>query len=202
MRNLQEALAFAVAERRSGRQRWYRLCLAFVRQCWGFKASGIPSAIVMWRDHTELKRTDRNPKVGALVFWSGGTWGHVALYAGNGRIHSNDIKRRGKIDLVPMGDIEREWGFRYLGWAEDYNGTRLPLDDDKIKIGDKVEVTVDVLNARDAPGLNADVVSTANDGYKIKIERLKTKDGIVWGRGKTFWYALGRGGKSYVRKVK
>ena len=65
---------------------------------------------------------DRRPPVGALVFWAtGGPYGHVAVYVGNGRIVSNDIGDRvpgeGGVYLVDFA-LDRVSGApTYLGWA-------------------------------------------------------------------------------------
>ncbi len=65
---------------------------------------------------------DRRPPTGALVFWdTGGPYGHVAVYVGDGRIVSNDIgdtvPGEGGVYLVDFALIESHWGATYLGWA-------------------------------------------------------------------------------------
>jgi hypothetical protein len=61
------------------------------------------------------------------VFWSTGKSraGHVALAVGGGRIASNDILRKGMIDIVGLGTISQKWGAKYLGWAPPFFGGRL-----------------------------------------------------------------------------
>jgi hypothetical protein len=131
VRNVAQTLA--VAKRQVTRptakapRRWRGLCLAFVRTCWGFPPTGIFDANEAWR-RTTRKRLKGTPPPGAPIYWAVGKHGHVALSAGNGRCYSNDIRRRGKIDLVPISEITRKWGARYRGWAEDYVGTKLPLN--------------------------------------------------------------------------
>lgn len=130
VRNVAQTLA--VAKRQVTRptakapRRWRGLCLAFVRTCWGFPPTGIYDANEAWR-RTTRKRLKGTPPPGAPIYWAVGKHGHIALSAGNGRCYSNDIRRRGRIDLVPISEITRKWGARYRGWAEDYVGTRLPL---------------------------------------------------------------------------
>lgn len=126
------AQTVAVAERQVVRpsakapRRWKGLCLAFVRTCWGFPPTGIFDANEAWR-MTVRKRTRGTPPPGAPIFWAVGKHGHIALSAGDGRCYSNDIRRSGRIDLVPISEITRKWGARYRGWSEDYVGTTLPL---------------------------------------------------------------------------
>ena len=66
--------------------------------------------------------TSGSPTVGSVVYWNTGAGkaGHAALYAGNGMVYSTDIGGRGKISLVPLGDISKKWGSQYLGWSEPY----------------------------------------------------------------------------------
>lgn len=102
---------------------WDRLCLMFVRTCFGVAARH-PDAITAW-EHAEHK-TGRTPveeiPAGVPVWWRGGTWGHVALSVGDGYCLSNDILRRGDIDLVRIDLITERWGFAFLGWSTDING--------------------------------------------------------------------------------
>jgi cell wall-associated NlpC family hydrolase len=65
---------------------------------------------------------DRQPPIGALVFWeTGGPYGHVAVYVGGGRIVSNDLHDQypgeGGVYLVDLAAVEAEWGATYLGWS-------------------------------------------------------------------------------------
>lgn len=57
------------------------------------------------------------------------------------------------------------------------------------------------LKARYKPGLDGKVRTTVAPGYKIKIYEIKVVDGITWIRGKTYWYATGQGGRSYVKAI-
>jgi hypothetical protein len=118
-----EAIRFAVAASR-GPDVWYRRCLNFTAQAYGWSHAGTPYA----QDHLlvamppELRHLgDRNPPPGALVFWATGSRaGHVALYLGNGLIASNDIERPGAISIVSFSAVEQRWGARYLGWSPPY----------------------------------------------------------------------------------
>src|SRR5690606_16345271 len=39
---------------------------------------------------------------------------------------STDIRRRGKVDLVPISEITRKWGYAYLGATKTYVGQSIP----------------------------------------------------------------------------
>ncbi|MCB0877578.1 MAG: C40 family peptidase [Thermoleophilia bacterium] len=103
---------------------WDRLCLGFVARAYGWKASGTETAIKQWQimPDSMKHRGDSNPPPGALVFWDTGAGraGHVAVYLGDGKIASNDIRRSGKIDIVPLSEISKKWGAKYLGWTPPY----------------------------------------------------------------------------------
>lgn len=131
MRSLHGAMEAARAEVRKPSapppRRWRGLCLGFVRTCWGIDASGIPDADAAWARARRRVGSGTPPK-GAPVYWAIGRYGHIALSAGGGRVFSTDIRRRGKVDLVPIGEIARAWGAAaYRGWSHDYCGTPLPL---------------------------------------------------------------------------
>lgn len=121
-RSAAAAVRWARAEVR-GRARWSNWCLAFVGTAYGWRATGVNYAIDHYSVVPKSMRYagDRNPVPGALLFWrTGARPGHVAIYLGNGMIASNDIRRRGHIDVVPASEIERRWGARYVGWTLPY----------------------------------------------------------------------------------
>ena len=58
---------------------------------------------------------------GALVCWeTGSRAGHVAISMGDGTVTSNDILRKGTIDIVPLARITKDWGATYQGWTSPY----------------------------------------------------------------------------------
>jgi hypothetical protein len=115
----------AVKDVKAGDPAWRGLCLKRARTLLGVPAK-YPSAIVAWR---HVKKADRHtsstPPPGVPVFWSIGKYGHVAVSDGDGKCFSTDIKRRGRLDLVPISLIGARWGATYLGWAETLNGVRV-----------------------------------------------------------------------------
>ncbi|WP_405065037.1 CHAP domain-containing protein [Kribbella sp. NBC_01510] len=117
--------AIARALRLVGGHGYYQLCARLAANIWGRPRAGYISAAEQWRQMVAAGNAhvgDRRPPVGALVFWeTGGPYGHVAVYVGNGRIVSNDIGDRvpgeGGVYLVPLELIESRWSATYLGWA-------------------------------------------------------------------------------------
>lgn len=118
------AIVWATAQAAGGPEVWYRRCLNFVAQAYGWSNAGTHYAIDHYTDAmpTHLRHPgDRNPPPGALLFWdTGQRAGHVALSVGNGLIATNDIDGPGRISIVPATAIEKRWGARYLGWAPPY----------------------------------------------------------------------------------
>ncbi|MDQ1103893.1 hypothetical protein [Nocardioides zeae] len=103
---------------------WLAWCLVFVRSCFGIDAA-YTSAIKAWAGAERRHVTSRAESIpaGVPVFWrTPGPHGHVALSLGNGYVLSNDILRRGKIDVVHSDVITKRWGATLLGWTEDLNG--------------------------------------------------------------------------------
>jgi hypothetical protein len=97
------------------------MCDRFMARCYGFYGSGYVSAHSHWHYiPSSMKHPGYSAPVGAFHFWDIGSYGHVALNVGKGLVASNDIKRVGKIDVVPVTYIGQRWGARYLGWTEPY----------------------------------------------------------------------------------
>ena len=123
-RSVEQAIAWARQQAATGSGGWYRRCLAFVAQAYGWSFSGTVYAVDQYMTvmPAAIRHDgDRNPPPGALLFWStSGRAGHVALYLGGGQIASNDIVTDGAISVVPATDIETTWGATYLGWAPPY----------------------------------------------------------------------------------
>ncbi|MEV7418976.1 peptidase M23 [Streptomyces sp. NPDC089919] len=117
------AVDWARDEAAHGGPRWYRACLAFVAESYGWRYSGVLYAVDHYRTMPPGLRHDhdRDPPPGALMYWdTGRRAGHVALYLGAGKIASNDITRPGRIDVVDAAAIESRWHATYLGWAPPY----------------------------------------------------------------------------------
>ncbi|MFF9908798.1 peptidase M23 [Streptomyces olivaceus] len=122
-RSTADAIAWAKKEAETGGKKWYRKCLAFVAITYGWSYSGVQYAVDHYHEMpADMKRDkERRPPPGALMYWdTGQRAGHVAVYLGDGKIASNDIRRPGYIDIVPATEIEKKWGAKYLGWAPPY----------------------------------------------------------------------------------
>ncbi|MCX5426078.1 peptidase M23 [Streptomyces sp. NBC_00078] len=123
-RSTEDAIAWAKSQSGIGSSAlWYRACLAFTAKVYGWNFSGVQYAIDHYKEMPASMKhdKDRNPPPGALMYWdTGQRAGHVAVYLGDGKIASNDIRRPGYIDVVPATDIETKWGATYLGWAPPY----------------------------------------------------------------------------------
>lgn len=102
------------------------LCLMFVRMCFNIDPL-FPDAITAW-DMSTTKRPCRPDQArrGHAGFFRGGDHGHVVLCLGNGRCLTNDTGKPGTINVALIEDIERAWGYRFLGDVDSFNGERAP----------------------------------------------------------------------------
>lgn len=64
------------------------------------------------------------PPPGALVFWTNGNAGHIALSLGGWRCASTDIVSLGHVNVVPIDYITQRWGQRYRGWTDAWYGSQ------------------------------------------------------------------------------
>jgi cell wall-associated NlpC family hydrolase len=95
---------------------WSGYCEAFVEIAYGTRHH-FASATANYRAQAAAGRihTDANPPVGALVFYSGGQYGHVALSVGGGQVittwgHAGD---RYDLRLTGVHSLSNP----YLGWS-------------------------------------------------------------------------------------
>jgi hypothetical protein len=98
-----------------------------VRTAFGIQPK-YPSAAVAWKHAIGKHPGDRTPPYGAPLFWAGGRkgFGHIAIMTSNGLVRSSDAGGRGLMGTKRLSWFERHWGQRYLGWAEGFNGMRIP----------------------------------------------------------------------------
>lgn len=212
-RSLDGALAWG--KNQVGNYGWRRKCLGFVRQCWGIAASGIDDAADGYA-LTKYRHTDKTPPPGAPVWFDGPTvQDHVALSVGNGYVYSNDVIEPGRIDKVKINTILDRWNCSYRGWSEDYpRFGKLPLDliDEldyaaEFEVGQHVVVSTRAgLKARSAPGTESSTLLyrggellTVGYGYGIHLTKITEEDGILWGKGKKYTYALADKNKAFVK---
>lgn len=108
-------------------------CLKYVRaEAW--QIGGLyASAIDAWHGAIKRHPGDRNPPIGAPVFYSGGKYGHIVCNAeGPDDIRSTDCQSSGQVSETDTNWPVRNWGQTYLGWTEDLNGIDLPLGDEEM----------------------------------------------------------------------
>ena len=110
------------------------MCAKWTREKYGlpalgdFDRDGDADAVDMWAACVLKEAGDRNPPAGVPVFWSGGSkgHGHAAVSLGDGMIRTIDRPTSGQVGTVPLGEIERVWGLKYLGWTHDLYGHEIP----------------------------------------------------------------------------
>ena len=68
----------------------------------------------------------KNIPKGAIVYYSGGRHGHLALYNGSGTIASTDVHGPNTVGVVDLAWPERRWGMKFGGWTYHYGTTELP----------------------------------------------------------------------------
>lgn len=119
------AVAYAAGEVTAPDKNYDHLCDHFCAWSYGFEGSGYYSARVHFNSIPSKYRhkvTDpRRVPRGALVFWPNlGSYGHITISAGGGRVYSNDILRKGRIDKVRLDTITDRWNAGQAYWTEPY----------------------------------------------------------------------------------
>lgn len=107
-------------QKASDTTRWaIGMCDNFVANMFGYNASGYPTAINHWNSIPSQDKHpgDMNAPAGALMFWGGGSAGHVALSDGHGGIFTTDYPQAGMVSHVDSSVISKSWGKPYLGWS-------------------------------------------------------------------------------------
>lgn len=105
---------------------FHALCLQFTRLCFNIPAK-YASAKDAWAGAKYKHPVSQGGAIpaGVPLFWdTKSKWDHIALSIGDGKCLSTDIKRRGKVDVVPISTVTKAWG-PFLGWSEDLNGVRV-----------------------------------------------------------------------------
>lgn len=119
-RTPKQAVAWAMGMVGGGSQ-YNGLCLGFVDDAYGATGARQPRAIDQWNTAKGAGKGhpgDRNPPVGAQVFWaSNNPARHIAIYIGGGMVISTGVDS-GRVGIVPMSFLD---GYGpYIGWAEAY----------------------------------------------------------------------------------
>ena len=120
----QQAVAFAQSSVSHQYENVHNLCDHTTAFDYGYLGSGEYSAASHGLSTPKSMRhaigDGKNIPAGALVFYTGGTYGHVVLSAGNGLVYSNDILRDGHVDLVNINLFKTRWGMTFNFWTPPY----------------------------------------------------------------------------------
>jgi hypothetical protein len=115
---------------REGKTNVKGYCLRTCREAWELPAQD-PSAIKEWESIPANRRFKnwKQAPVGAPHFWSGGQYGHIALQSNRkGYVLSTDAPKSDLIGRVKIGWFQTFWGYKYLGWSNELQGRKLPLN--------------------------------------------------------------------------
>lgn len=108
-------------------QDWYRWCLVFVQDCFGVGPKE-PTAGAEW-DHASGRHVvQRGSEVPAAVpvHWeTSGVADHIATSIGGGLCLSTDAARKGRVDIVSIDSITRNWNCKLQGWTETIEGVQI-----------------------------------------------------------------------------
>ena len=111
MRSIKKQQEWAKGQIKNPSQSWDGMCQSFARQSYGMGGFGGSATIAYGNvsDKYKHKITKYNDKEwwssipqGALIYSDSGKYGHAWIAAGDGAAYSNDYKRKGKIDKVPV----------------------------------------------------------------------------------------------------
>lgn len=105
---------------KKGTRGYHNQCLRLADNAYQPKGGRTSTALSQWnraKKHGFAHRKDRNPPIGAQMFWkTSNPAGHIATYVGNGKAVTN--MPGGKVKKVNW-KVMNKWG-PYLGWAEPY----------------------------------------------------------------------------------
>jgi hypothetical protein len=120
-RTVDQVIAWSRAQSKHPTQSWSGKCQSHCRQAYGVNAWAA-SAIIAWKKiPPEYRHDGGKPSAaprGALLYYSGGEYGHVAIAIGrktSTNCMSNDYVRPGEIDSCSR--LFPRWGLTYLGWS-------------------------------------------------------------------------------------
>jgi hypothetical protein len=163
-------------------QDWYRLCLMFVRMCFGVPMRE-RDAGAAWdtAQHKHPTQDAGSIPAGVPVFWElTSVADHVALSIGAGKCLSNDVKRRGRISVVSIDSITSSWGGQLKGWTEDLNGVRVYTPDGDQLAGNRVTHARSKLRAaRVAIGQAADLLDSTPDDREVAHDVADQLDRLI-----------------------
>lgn len=136
MRTYKAAKAYAESQRKNPTQNWYNLCQKFSRNCVGADVFGGTAYSAWLSIPSEHRHSSSPPPPGSLAYYVSPSLtgaGHVVFVVEDGKVYSNDLKRRGMIDLCHYMDPVNKWGMKYLGWIDWTPSGAINLKPDKPK---------------------------------------------------------------------
>lgn len=104
-------------------------CHRTCQNAWGLPPK-YASAIDAWNHVPKAHRHTDPTKapIGAVHFWEGGLYGHVAMQSDKKDVViGTDAPRPNYIGLEHIAFFTKNWGKKYLGWASMYNDVELQL---------------------------------------------------------------------------
>lgn len=158
--------AYALAQHNAPSKNWYQRCEEFVRKALGLPGGAGSAAIAEQQAVAHNALHSGIPPADVPVFFDTGKPDeHVALSAGGGYVWSTDIEAHGKVDLVPISEIQQRWGATYLGWGSYLNGVNLTPGADSAGAGARVEQ----IGLSDIPG---DVGQAGKDLLHGRVDKI------------------------------
>ena len=131
MRSYEKAKSFAIQEHQQPRGAgWFNLCQMFSRQCVGAGPFGVSARLAFNGIPAEHRFTSSPPPAGSIAYYGRKDQGagHAVFVVEGGRVWSNDILRRGRIDKVDWDIFPRRWGLAYRGWIDWCPTGELPVE--------------------------------------------------------------------------
>lgn len=94
-------------------------CAGVQGRAWLNHASGYTSAINMANAVRKAgKLRTGKPPIGAVGFWKGGLYGHVATVVQGDRVDTSDLPNNGRIGNVPRSYVHQKWSnLTWYGWC-------------------------------------------------------------------------------------
>jgi hypothetical protein len=121
MRPIEGAQSFAEYNRSKNIGGWHNQCQRFVRSCVGAGVWAPSARLAFNAIPAQHKHTSFPPPPGSIAYYGSASKGngHTAFASSqHGYVYSNDIRRDGKIDLVPWNVFASVWGMNYRGWID------------------------------------------------------------------------------------
>lgn len=129
MRTYAGGVAWAEGQRLHPTANWSGKCQAFARQCVGAAAWAPTARQAFYEKIPASHRHTSSAPAGSLLYYGSHDPGHVVFVVANGYCYSNDVRRRGKIDRVPVSEVEDWLGRSYprLGWIDQTPSGKIDL---------------------------------------------------------------------------